>query len=182
MRNRGQFNFSIFFNTLAVCILFWYKGPIDANTIGQCHRSLGLYWKMKYSKDTPLRISPNHPMSYIISHLLILPDLRKIILPEENHSTWGKSFYHGNSSSFQVKDFILRNSFSYRFVVISTQFKSVMYIKLIWTWIRRLITGGNYLPMKQELYLFTYLYQAQSIKSLQRYTNEIPAPEAQYVS
>ena len=36
--------------------------------------------------------------------------------------------------------------------------------------------------MKQELYLFTYLYQAQSIKSPRRYTNEIPAPEAQYVS
>ena len=36
--------------------------------------------------------------------------------------------------------------------------------------------------MKQELYLFTYLYQAQSIKSLRRYTNEISAPEAQYVS
>ena len=44
------------------------------------------------------------------------------------------------------------------------------------------LTGGNYLPMKQELNLFTYLYQAQFIKSLQRYTNEIPTPEAQYVS
>ena len=47
--------------------------------------------------------------------------------------------------------------------------------------------------MKQELCLFTYLYQAQSIKSLRRYTNETPesrssvrllisTPEAQYVS
>ena len=47
--------------------------------------------------------------------------------------------------------------------------------------------------MKQELYLFTDLYQAQSIKSLRRYTNEtpesrssvrllIPTPEAQYIA
>ena len=128
-------------------------------------------------------------MSYIISHLLILPDLRKIILPEENLSTWGKSFYLRKiilpwefiilpSWGFHSTEFILLPICGY---IYSVQICDV-YL-LIWTWLRRLISGGNYLNYEARIISLHLPVSKLSLSGVHHDTlMEHQTPEAQYVT